>query len=230
MIEVCKQPMMRLLYGLLMLCLTACASSTPLQAVTPLPANYAASATPDTAAPSPQVDSTVPPARPGAQPTPTPLSTNLPFGSARELAFATDSAMHPTIETRLVFEESPVSIRFDEFYDGFDMRRGLLLSQRLLSLDGEMVTMEGYMAPPLKPELDYFVLTRIRLQVCPFCSSAGDWPDDIALVYLPAGETTVATERPIRLSGRLEVGIAVDAETGMVSLVRIYAETLEVIA
>jgi hypothetical protein len=33
----------------------------------------------------------------------------------------------------------------------------------------------------------------------------------------------------MRLTGQLEVGTSVDAETGMVSLVRIYAETIETI-
>lgn len=108
------------------------------------------------------------------------------------------------------------------------MRTGLQLSDKLVSLDGRQVTMEGYMAPPLKPELDYFVLTRIRLEFCPFCTSTADWPDDIALVYMQDEPATV-TNRPIHLQGRLEVGASVDAETGMVSLVRIYAERVEVL-
>ena len=49
----------------------------------------------------------------------------------------------------IAFEESPVSIDFDEFYAGFDMRSGLKLTDKLLSLDGKEVVMEGYMAPPL---------------------------------------------------------------------------------
>jgi hypothetical protein len=84
------------------------------------------------------------------------------------------------------------------------------------------------MAPPLKPELDYFVLTRVRLAFCPFCSTAGDWPDDIALVYLVDSNTT-ATDKPVRVTGRMEVGASIDQETGMVSLVRVYAEALEII-
>jgi hypothetical protein len=121
-----------------------------------------------------------------------------------------------------------VDIRFDEFYDGYNLRTGLVLSDKLVSLDGKDVVMEGYMAPPLKPELDYFVLTRIRLAFCPFCSTAGDWPDDIALVYLN-DQTTQATQYPVRIIGRMEIGASVDSETGMVSLVRIYADELEIL-
>jgi hypothetical protein len=164
-----------------------------------------------------------------SQATATPLNNNLPAGSAREIALATDVAMLVTASAPLAFAEAPVAITFDEFYDGYDLRTGLILSQKLLALDGESVVIEGYMAPPLKPELDYFVLTRIRLAFCPFCSNASDWPDDIALVYMPDGESTTATTAPIRVTGRIEVGASTDIETGMVSLVRVYVEAVEVI-
>ncbi len=221
------------LFLLIAVSAAACApaGSAPISAVTPLPADFAtatprptSTAQPDTARGEATQSRDSSPAA-----TATPLDNNLPSGSARAIAFATDTAMYPTIENPLTFDESPVPIRFDEFYDGFDMRRGLLLSQKLLSLDGQRVVMEGYMAPPLKPELDFFVLTRIRLQFCPFCSTAGEWPDDIALVYMPEGQTTFALTEPVRIIGTMEIGIAVDAETGMVSLVRLYADELEVI-
>jgi hypothetical protein len=158
--------------------------------------------------------------------TPTPLSLTLPAGSALAIAQATDAAMQPTPRQLLTFDENPVKLTFDEFYDGYNVRTGLTLSDKLVSLDGKEVVIEGYMAPPLKAELDWFVLTRIRLSYCPFCSTAADWPDDIALIYL--SDTRIRpTEKPLRLYGRLEVGPAVDPETGMVSVVRIYASKLE---
>lgn len=159
-------------------------------------------------------------------PTPTPLSTQLASGQAAAIAAATDTAYVPTVESRLTFEQQPVPMTFDEFYDGYNLRTGLILSQKLLSLDGQQVVMEGYMAPPLKPELDYFVLTRVRLAFCPFCTTGADWPDDIALIYLNSG-TVAVTMNPVRVTGRMEVGISVDHETGMVSLVRIYVDALE---
>jgi hypothetical protein len=161
-------------------------------------------------------------------PTATPRDNNLPAGKAQEIAAATDTAMKPEIENPMQFDVFPVSISFDEFYDGYNLRTGLVLSDKLVSLDGQNVVMDGYMAPPLKPELDYFVLTRIRLAFCPFCTNASDWPDDIALVYM-GDQTTTATQYPVRISGRMEVGASVDEETGMVSLVRIYADELEVL-
>ncbi len=160
--------------------------------------------------------------------TPTPLDNDLEEGEARLIAAATDEAYQPTPRSEVIFEESPVSLFFNEFYDGFNMRTGLVLSDKLVSLDGDKVVMEGYVAPPLKPKLDFFVLTSIPLSSCPFCSTAADWPDDIALIYLTQ-EEVVYTPYPVRITGRLEIGSSVDAETGMVSLVRIYAEQMEVL-
>ncbi len=158
--------------------------------------------------------------------TPTPLDINPNIGNAAVIAAATDAVVQPTPRTRVTFDDFPVALNFDDFYDGFNMRSGLILSDKLVSLDGQEVMMEGYMAPPLKAEIDYFVLTAIRLEFCPFCSTAADWPTDIAVVYLMDDSIEVTTE-PLRITGRLEVGQSQDAETGMVSLVRIYAEEVE---
>lgn len=163
----------------------------------------------------------------GAFPTANPFSfAGLEPGVAREIALATDIPMQPTVENRLTFDEDPVPLTFSEFYDGFDLRRGLIFSDKLLSLDGQRVVIEGYVAPPLKPRIDFFVLTRIQLAFCPFCSTDVEWPNDIALVYMPEQEV-FSGEFPVRVVGQLEVGSSVDAESGMVSLVRIYMESLE---
>lgn len=162
---------------------------------------------------------------------PTPSQNNLPPGEARTIARATDTVLEPTFQEgseHITFDEFPVPLLFSEFYNGFSIRHGLLFTDKLKSLDGQQVVIEGYVAPPLKPKLDFFVLTRIQLAYCPFCSSDVEWPDDIVLVYLPEQEV-LSTELPVRLTGQLEVGTSVDAETGMVSLVRIYAETIETI-
>lgn len=189
-------------------------------AVTPLPTGEPIA--PATATPQPAT--TAAPTEPVA--TPTPLDVQLAQGSAAAIAAATDVAMQPTPRTRLSFDSNPVPLTFDEFYDGYNIRKGLILSDKLVSLDGQNVVIEGYMAPPLKAELDWFVLTRIRLEFCPFCSTAASWPDDIALIYLNDGVIPVTTA-PLRLEGRLEVGMSVDPETGMVSIVRIYADKVE---
>ncbi|MFO7632732.1 MAG: hypothetical protein R6W76_09345 [Caldilinea sp.] len=196
--------------------------------VTSLPADPSDAPTEPTATAAPLVASS---SEQRVTPTPTPVEPvelSTAQGSSLETARATDAAMQPAPRNTMTFDEFPVQLRFDEFYDGYNIRTGLILSDKLLSLDGQEVVIEGYMAPPLKAELDWFVLTRIRLEYCPFCSTAADWPDDIAVVYL-ADSVIRPTEKPMRLRGRLEVGPSVDPETGMVSLVRIYADKLELL-
>jgi hypothetical protein len=118
------------------------------------------------------------------------------------------------------------TLRFSEMYDGVSSL-GITLSDKLKSLDGEMVSMEGFMAPPLKPTLDFFVLTRVPMSICPFCSSDADWPYDIVMVRLDKPVTSLPFDRPIRVEGRLELGSDIDPETGFVSIVRIRATRIE---
>lgn len=114
------------------------------------------------------------------------------------------------------------TLKFSEMY-GKVSSLGIELSEKLKSLAGQNVAMEGFMAPPLKPTLNFFVLTRVPMSICPFCSSDADWPWDIVLVYLNEPVTALPFDRSIRVEGRLELGTKTDEETGFVSLVRIYA-------
>ncbi len=89
------------------------------------------------------------------------------------------------------------------------------------SLDGAAVEMTGFMAPPLKAEATFFVLTRMPMGVCPFCESEADWPSDIVVVYTDEPISVVPFNFPIRVSGRLELGVYKDEEMGFVSRVRL---------
>jgi hypothetical protein len=113
-------------------------------------------------------------------------------------------------------------ITFNELYNV--SIRGMEFSSKTIQLNGKRVEMKGYMAPPLRPRLDFFVLTKVPLATCPFCSSAADWAADIVLVYLPKGKEVIASPYPVRIRGRLEMGVKEDPETGFVSLLRIYAD------
>jgi hypothetical protein len=84
------------------------------------------------------------------------------------------------------------------------------------------------MAPPLKPALDFFVLTRQPLALCPFCSTDADWPVDIVFIRMPSGKTIRPTEHPVRVVGTLEIGPAVDEATGFLSIVRIKADRVDI--
>jgi hypothetical protein len=112
------------------------------------------------------------------------------------------------------------SLQFDQLYKSFGVR-GYEFSDTVLALKGQRISMRGYMAPPLKPESRFFVLTGQPLALCPFCQSDADWPADIVVVYLRSASEMLDGGEPVVVSGRLEVGSWTDPETGFVSQIRI---------
>jgi len=112
------------------------------------------------------------------------------------------------------------TLTFDDLYGSVGVL-GLTFSDKVKQLAGQTVTMRGFMAPPLKAEAAFFVLTEIPMSICPFCSSDSDWPDNIVVVYLDAKQTFVQPNTVIEVSGTLEYGSWTDAETGFVSLLRL---------
>jgi hypothetical protein len=98
---------------------------------------------------------------------------------------------------------------------------GAEFSDRAKKLAGQPVEMRGYMAPPLKPEVDFFVLASEPLATCPFCDEGAAWPEDIVLVMLHGPRSAQAYNRPILVSGILDIGTQTDEKTGFVSRVRL---------
>ena len=123
-------------------------------------------------------------------------------------------------------DTAPTVMKFSELYSNVTVR-GIEFSPKLTGLAGRRVTMTGFMAPPLKPKLNFFVLTKAPMSSCPFCTTSADWPPDIVLVIMPDGKLLDPTTGAIRVTGRLEVGIKKDDQTGFVSLVRVYADKVE---
>jgi hypothetical protein len=111
-------------------------------------------------------------------------------------------------------------LSFAEIYKSVGVL-GLKFSDKVQELAGRPVTMKGYMAPPLKPEADFFVMTKEPVSLCPFCQSDADWPMDIVVVHLQRGSNLMRNTDPIEVTGTLEVGSATDPKTGFVSLLRI---------
>ena len=134
------------------------------------------------------------------------------------------SAMAPVAAVKVA---SDLKLGFEEMYEGNPIL-GLQFSQKLKSFADKTVSVEGFMAPPLKPEADFLVMTREPVSLCPFCNSDQDWPDNIIVVYLSKKQEFVQPNRPIVVTGRLELGSFTDKETGFVSLVRLVDATFEV--
>lgn len=115
---------------------------------------------------------------------------------------------------------APAPLGFAELYKSFGVR-GLEFSDKVLALAGESVEMRGYMAPPLRAESRFFVLTREPLALCPFCQSDADWPLDIVVVYLKGESAMHDGGTALSVEGRLEAGSWTDPDTGFVSQIRI---------
>jgi hypothetical protein len=100
---------------------------------------------------------------------------------------------------------------------------GLRFSDAVVRLSGKPVLMRGFMAPPLKPEARFFVLSAQPVAICPFCQSDADWPQDIVVVYPKSGAPVVfrSAAAPVEVTGVLELGSKLDPDTGFVSQVRL---------
>ncbi len=97
------------------------------------------------------------------------------------------------------------------------------LSFSKLALDHEdrEIQVTGFMAPPLKAEAKFFVLTKKPMSVCPFCETEADWPSDIVVVYTENVIDVVPFNVPIAVDGKLSLGTYKDEEIGFVSRVRL---------
>jgi len=87
--------------------------------------------------------------------------------------------------------------------------------------ESQRVAIEGFMAPPLKAESNFYVLTNRPMAVCPFCSDEAEWPDDILAVYAQRIVNVIPFNVRIISRGVLELGTYTDPELGFVGRVRL---------
>ncbi len=113
-------------------------------------------------------------------------------------------------------EAGDETIRLRNFYN-----KDQSFSDYAVSMQGTRVAVSGFMAPPLKADSQFFVLTSRPMAVCPFCETSADWPDDILAVYTKRVFDVAPFNVPIVTHGTLELGTYKDPETGFVSRVRI---------
>jgi RNA polymerase subunit RPABC4/transcription elongation factor Spt4 len=137
----------------------------------------------------------------------------------RLLATGALAAALPAL-VRTAAAATPAKLDFDELYGKISVL-GLEFSDKVKTLAEKKVAMRGFMAPPLKAEADFFVLTEIPMSLCPFCSSDADWPDNIVVIYLDKAQTFEQANALIEVTGTLEVGSWTDPNTGFLSRLRI---------
>ncbi|AVA26254.1 hypothetical protein NXC24_PC01828 (plasmid) [Rhizobium sp. NXC24] len=128
--------------------------------------------------------------------------------------------LSPWVMTAGPSHASPSELSIGDLY-GKVSALGLEFSDKVKSLNGQQIQMRGFMAPPLKAEAKFFVLTEIPMSICPFCSTDADWPDNIVVIYLSEAQTFVQPGTLIAVAGTLEVGSWTDPETGFLSRLRL---------
>lgn len=89
------------------------------------------------------------------------------------------------------------------------------------AVSGARIDVTGYMAPPLKAEASFFVLSNRPMTVCPFCESDADWPDDILAVYTKRQLKVIPFNVKITVRGVLELGGEKDTDNGFYSRIRL---------
>lgn len=107
-------------------------------------------------------------------------------------------------------------IRMRDLYE-----KDLSFSEIARANEGERIAVSGFMAPPLKAELTFFVLTKQPMAVCPFCEPGMPWPDDLLAIYAKRVVEVAPFNVPIVVEGVLELGDYVDPELGFFSRVRL---------
>ena len=131
-----------------------------------------------------------------------------------------------SITMSIALEANAAYVDFSDMYSGASSE-GLVFSDTLNSLNGSEVTMTGFMAPPLKPSINFFVLTETPMAVCPFCSTDADWPYNMVVVYVNGSVDALPYDQEVTVTGTLDLGSYMDGDTGFVSQVRLLDATVE---
>ena len=131
-----------------------------------------------------------------------------------------------SITMSIALEANAASLDFSDMYSGASSE-GLVFSDTLNSLNGSEVTMTGFMAPPLKPSINFFVLTETPMALCPFCSTDADWPYNMVVVYVNGSLDALPYDQEVTVTGTLDLGSYMDGDTGFVSQVRLLDATVE---
>lgn len=78
--------------------------------------------------------------------------------------------------------------------------------ETLTALNGKAVTLTGYMATLSPLSGDYIYLMNLPYQSCPFCVPNTQQLANTMAVYAPKGGKFTYTDRPVRITGKLELG------------------------
>jgi hypothetical protein len=113
---------------------------------------------------------------------------------------------------------APTRLRMGQLYD-YD--NNMAFSKDAEALAGQQVEMQGFMAPHLKVDSDFFILSNTPVETCPFCESEDEWIDTIMFVVMRERKEAINPGTLIWTTGVLEIGPKTDEATGFVSRARL---------
>lgn len=88
------------------------------------------------------------------------------------------------------------------------------------ALDGQRIAVTGFMAPPLKPDARFFILTKQPMRACPFCQDGSTWPDNVLMVLTKRPVDPMPHDQQITAHGVLELGPKLHETAGIFSRMR----------
>lgn len=117
------------------------------------------------------------------------------------------------------------SLAWSEFFDNEEQNTP---SNKFWDLQGEEITIKGYMGEVLSFDKNWFLLIPAPGAECPFDNGDETYWNKIMMVFVPSDSKLRYTSKPIELKGTLDVGIKID-ESGYKTMFRIYdAEIAEI--
>lgn len=134
----------------------------------------------------------------------------------RRRTFIASAAAGLALPPRITSAAGETAIELRDLYG-----RNLTFTPFARGLEGARVRVSGYMAPPLKADAQFFVLTARPMSICPFCDSSADWSDDILAVYIKRALEVAPFYVKIEARGTLRLGELRDRATQFVSQVRL---------
>ncbi|MCG7212348.1 hypothetical protein MF069_05925, partial [Paenibacillus mucilaginosus] len=117
----------------------------------------------------------------------------------------------------------PPVIGWDEF---FDNDKQTTPSNKFWDLSGKTVEIKGYMGEVLSMENHWFLLIPEPGAECPFDNGDETYWNRIMIVFVPEDVKLRYTQGPLKITGRLDVGIKVD-ESGYKTMFRLYDAQFE---
>ncbi|WP_417899002.1 hypothetical protein ABN702_00885 [Bacillus haimaensis] len=123
-------------------------------------------------------------------------------------------------------EGTLTEITFDDFFTQSDTGDGRI-TDKMLELEGKKVGIKGYMTEITPLEYGFVYLVPTAGAACPFCSSDNPEYIEAIAVFPPDGKQLEFTEEGLWAYGTLEVGEEVDPITGLISMFRLKADSIE---